>query len=69
MKSSGTQKSMHLNVIKTKVTVKLRRLYIYILNLLYIHIYTDVYTLYNGSTQVKPECSISRAIYTMVWIR
>ena len=28
-----------------------------------------MYTLYNGSTQVKPEHSISRAIYTMVWVR
>ena len=28
-----------------------------------------MYTLYNDSAQVKPACSISRAIHTMVWVR
>ena len=47
-------------------------LYIYyILYTIYINIYIYIcmYTLHNGSTQVKPEHSISRAIYAMVWVR
>ena len=28
-----------------------------------------MYTLYNGSAQVKPACSVSRAIYTRIWVR
>ena len=35
---------------------------------MYMYIYIYIYTLYDGSIQAKPECSISRKIYTMVWV-
>ena len=50
--------------------------FIYICNYIYVYIrlYTiiqsiRVYTLYNGSIEVNPVCSIWRAIYTMVRVR
>ena len=44
-------------------------IYIYLNIYIYIYIYVCVYTLYNGSIPVKPECSIWRAIYTMVRVK
>ena len=43
-------------------------IYLYIHIYIYIHTYY-VYTLYNGSMQVKQECSILGAIYTMARVR
>ena len=43
---------------------------IYIYKYIYIYIYIIyMYTFYNGGIKVKLECSICRAIYTMVGVR
>ena len=42
-------------------------IYIYVCVCVCVCVY--VYTLYNGGIQVKPECSIWAAIYTMVPVR
>ena len=54
---------MQKNVKNIMVVLKMY-VYIYI----YIYIYIYVYALYNASIQVKPECSIWRAIYTMAQV-
>ena len=44
--------------------------YTYINTYIYIYIYIIyMYTFYNGGIKVKLECSICRAIYTMVGVR
>ena len=46
--------------------------YTYINTYIYIYIYIYIiymYTFYNGGIKVKLECSICRAIYTMVGVR
>ena len=44
--------------------------YTYINTYIYIYIYyIYMYTFYNGGIKVKLECSICRAIYTMVGVR
>ena len=45
-------------------------MYVYTYINTYIYIYVIyMYTFYNGGIKVKLECSICRAIYTMVGVR